>query len=105
MATVHVAGKLGRDAELRYTQRGDPFLTMSLAESRRPGDGDETEWWNVLVWGSPALLHAEALLKGMRVTVSGRLQVRMYEHEGTTRLERTVHAEEIGFSGKAKAEA
>lgn len=76
---VIIAGYLGRDPEMRYTQDGTPVTNFSVATSRkwtRP-DGtqmDETIWFRVSAWRRLAETCNEYLQKGRAVLVEGRLQ-------------------------------
>lgn len=76
---IIIAGYLGRDPEMRYTQDGTPVTNFSVAASRkysRP-DGtkvDETTWFRVSAWRQLAELCNEYLQKGRPVLVEGRLQ-------------------------------
>jgi len=76
---IIIAGYLGRDPEMRYTQDGTPVTNFSVAASRkynRP-DGtkvDETVWFRVTAWRQLAELCNEYLQKGRPVLVEGRLQ-------------------------------
>ncbi len=76
---IIIAGYLGRDPEMRYTQDGTPVTNFSVAASRkynRP-DGtkvDETVWFRVTAWRQLGELCNEYLQKGRPVLVEGRLQ-------------------------------
>jgi single-strand DNA-binding protein len=81
---VMVIGHLGRDPEMRYTPSGRPVTTFSVATSRswHSADGErheETEWFNVVAWGSLAEICNQHLRKGHQVYVEGRLQTRRWE--------------------------
>ena len=110
MAIVTFYGNLGQDPELRYTQAGQPYLRLSVAENKgKPGEGrqerEEPTWWSVLLWGSMAQLYANVLTKGMRVTVQGRVEISTYERkDGGVGIDRTVHVDAIGFSTKRARE-
>ena len=110
MAIVTFYGNLGQDPELRYTQGGQAYLRLSVAENKgKPSEGrrerEEPTWWSVVLWGSMAQLYANVLRKGMRVAVQGRLEVSLYERkDGGTGIDRTVHADAIGFSTKRNRE-
>lgn len=65
--------RLGRDAEIRYTQGGDPVASLSLAFSygRKGEDGRRpTQWVDGSLWGKRAEALAPYLLKGGLVVVS-----------------------------------
>jgi single-strand DNA-binding protein len=79
-----IIGHLGRDPEMRYTPSGRPVTTFSVATSRswHSADGErheETEWFNVVAWGSLAEICNQHLRKGQQVYVEGRLQTRRWE--------------------------
>ena len=81
---VMIIGRLGRDPEMRYTPSGRPVTTFSVATSRswNTSDGErrsETEWFNVVAWGSLAEICNQYLVKGQQVYIEGRLQTRNWE--------------------------
>ncbi|HLE52623.1 MAG: single-stranded DNA-binding protein [Chloroflexi bacterium RBG_19FT_COMBO_50_10] len=81
---VMIIGRLGRDPEMRYTPSGKPVTTYSVATSRswNSSDGErhtETEWFNVVAWGSLAEICKQHLIKGQQVYIEGRLQTRYWE--------------------------
>ena len=81
---VMLIGRLGRDPEMRYTPSGRPVTTFSLATSRtwNTSEGErrtETEWFNIVAWGSLAEICKQYLNKGQQVYVEGRLQTRHWE--------------------------
>ncbi|OGO35147.1 MAG: single-stranded DNA-binding protein [Chloroflexi bacterium RBG_16_54_18] len=81
---VMLIGRLGRDPEMRYTPSGRPVTTFSMATSRtwNTSEGErrtETEWFNIVAWGSLAEICKQFLNKGQQVYVEGRLQTRHWE--------------------------
>jgi single-strand DNA-binding protein len=98
---VMIIGNLGRDPEMRYTPSGRPVTSFSVASSRNwtTADGDrrsETEWFNVVAWGSLAEICNQYLKKGLQVYVEGRLQTRRWEdEEGNKRSSVEVVAREM----------
>jgi single-strand DNA-binding protein len=81
---VVLMGNLGHDPELRFTQRGTPVATFSLATSEgytnQNGErGERTDWHRIVVWGKPAEACKEYLHKGRLVHVEGSLRTRSYE--------------------------
>ncbi|RLC99198.1 MAG: single-stranded DNA-binding protein [Chloroflexi bacterium] len=79
-----IIGYLGRDPEMRYTPSGRPVTSFSVATSRSwvAANGErreETEWFNVVAWGSLAEICKQHLYKGQQVYVEGRLQTRGWE--------------------------
>jgi single-strand DNA-binding protein len=85
-----IIGHLGRNPEMRYTPSGRPVTTFSVATSRswNTADGgrrNETEWFNVVAWGSLAEICKQYLTKGQQVYVEGRLQTRRWEDDDGNR--------------------
>lgn len=59
--------RLGRDAELRYTQSGDAVCELALAINygRKEADGNRpTQWLSASLWGKRAESLAQHLQKG-----------------------------------------
>ena len=67
-------GHLGNTPDTRYTAKGDPVTSFSVATSRRYGETDETTWFRVSVWGKQAESCNQYLHKGSKVLVEGRLR-------------------------------
>jgi single-strand DNA-binding protein len=83
---VLLIGNLGCDPEMRYTPSGRPVTSFSLSTPRSwtSADGErreETEWFNVVAWGSLAEICKQHLNKGQQVYIEGRLQTRGWEDE------------------------
>jgi len=81
---VMIIGHLGRDPEMRYTPTGRPVTTFIVATNRswNKSNGErhsETEWFNVVAWGSLAEICKQYLTKSQQVYVEGRLQTRHWE--------------------------
>lgn len=81
---VQIIGHLGKDPEMRYTPAGKPVTTFTVAVSRSwiSADGErhnETEWFNVVVWGNLAEICKQHLSKGQQVYIEGRLQSRRWD--------------------------
>ncbi len=83
---VMIIGYLGRDPEMRFTPSGRPVTSFSVATSRTwtSAEGErreETEWFNVVAWGTLAEICKTHLSKNQQVYVEGRLQTRGWEDE------------------------
>ena len=103
-----IIGHLGRDPEMRYTPSGRPVTTFSVATSRswHSADGErheETEWFNVVAWGSLAEICNQHLRKGQQVYVEGRLQTRRWEDsEGNKHYTTELVAKEMIMLGQKR---
>ncbi len=102
---VMVIGHLGRDPEMRFTPSGRPVTSFSMATSRswKTSDGErrsETEWFNIVAWGSLAEICNQYLKKGKQVYIEGRLQNRRWEDdEGNKRSTTEIVAREMIMLG------
>ncbi len=81
---VMIIGRLGRDPDLRYTPSGQAVATFPVATTRywNTAAGErrsETEWFNVVAWGSLAEICKQFLTKGEQVYIEGRLKTRRWE--------------------------
>lgn len=104
-----IAGRLGQDPEMRYTQDGTPVTNMSVATNRKwtSQDGSrnkETVWFRVSVWGPQAEACNEYLQTGSTVLVEGRLRPNEYgnpriwtNQEGEPRANFEVRAMSVQF--------
>jgi len=98
-----LVGRLGADAETRFTQNGTPVSRVSLAMNRQWTDSDkqvheETDWMSIVIWNKENL--ATYLTKGTKLYVEGRLQTRSYDDkEGVKRYVTEVVAENLVLLG------
>ena len=105
---VMIIGRLGRDPEMRYTPSGRPVTTFSVATTRswNSSAGErhtETEWFNVVAWGSLAEICKQHLVKSQQVYIEGRLQTRSWEdNTGTKRSSTEIVANEMILLGDRK---
>lgn len=102
---VMIIGHLGRDPEMRYTPSGRPVTTFNVATTRtwNSSDGErhtETEWFNVVAWGSLAEICKQHLVKNQQVYIEGRLQTRKWEdNSGNKRSSTEIVANEMIIIG------
>lgn len=94
MNKVILAGRLGRDPEMRSTSTGDQVASFSLAT----GTKEYTQWHNVVAFKKKAELVGRFLKKGSQVIVDGELQTRKWQaKDGTDRYTTEVIVREIHF--------
>ena len=97
-------GRLTRDPEVRYTQSGTAVCTFTLAVDRRfarkdANDGQPTaDFIPIVVWSKLAEVCGNNLVKGRRISVEGRIQVRSYDaQDGSKRYVTEIVANEVEF--------
>lgn len=107
---ILLIGNAGRDAELRYTANGRAVAGFSMAVNRNYQVNnewrEETEWFNVSVWGQQAESVATRVRRGAKVFVEGRLSTREYTNQaGVTRTSLDVNAYRvINLTGREEGE-
>ncbi|HCX64006.1 MAG TPA: single-stranded DNA-binding protein [Eubacteriaceae bacterium] len=107
MNKVVLVGRLTKDLELRYTQKGTAVASSTLAINRRfknQNGENEADFINIVVWGPQGENAAKYVGKGSQVGISGRIQTRNYEaKDGTRRYITEVVAEEVEFLDSRKS--
>jgi single-strand DNA-binding protein len=105
---VTLLGRLGADAEVRFTTGGASVATLNLATERRWKDQksgewkSETDWHRVTAWRVENV--ASYLAKGKSVLIEGRLQTRSYEKDGEKRFVTEVVADNVILLGSNDSE-
>lgn len=102
--SVLVAGRLTRDPEQRFTQKGQGVTTFDIASNRRYKDAASGEWKDntvfvpVSVWGPMSDRCKEKLRKGSPVLVEGNLVSSEYtDKSGQKRKVLKVNARRVQF--------
>ncbi|MBM7704015.1 single-stranded DNA-binding protein [Metabacillus iocasae] len=84
-----LVGRLTKNPELRYTNEGTPFATITLAVSRhyRNQEGEvEADFVNVTLWRKTAENTVSYCKKGAVVGVTGKVQSRSFENQQQQRV-------------------
>lgn len=98
MNSITIAGVLGKDAEIRHMNNGDPVASFSVADSMGRDKG--TIWWRCQLYGKRAESLAPYLLKGAHVTVSGSVSERSYtDKSGQERTAQEVRVQDVALQG------
>ena len=97
-------GRLTKDPEVKYTQSGTAVCTFTLAVDRRfahkdANDGQPTaDFIPIVAWRKLAEIIGNNLVKGRRISVEGRIQVRSYDaQDGSKRYATEIVADEVEF--------
>lgn len=101
-------GRIGRDAEVRYTQAGDAVCSIPVAVDygRKGQDGKKpTQWFEVTLWGKQAEGLAEYLTKGKQVFFTGTdVHIETFpKSDGTEGVKLVCRCSEIKFASDGQA--
>lgn len=79
MNVLNCIGRVGRDAEMRYTQNGDPICQWSVAIDIGYGDNRKTTWLNCSLFGKRGESLVNYIRKGDQIGVTGAIFLNEYE--------------------------
>ena len=100
---VIITGNLTRDASLNALPSGTPVCEFGVAVNERRKNRQTDEWEDVPVFvdcnmfGTRAEKIAQYLVKGLKVTVEGKLRYSSWEKDGQKRSKLDVVADDIEF--------
>ena len=77
MNKVIMIGRATGKPTLRTTQSGKSVATFSIAVTRRY-DREQTDFFNVVAWGTLGEISTKYIEKGQQIAVSGELQIRTW---------------------------
>jgi len=110
-AKVILVGKVGKDAEMRYTPSGQAVTSFSVAVNefftKDGAQQKKTTWFRVSCWGKLAENCNQYVKKGMEVLVEGRLtpddqgNPRVFESNGNHKASFEVNASTVQFGARA----
>lgn len=83
---VILIGNIGRDPDLRQTEKGSAISTFSLATNttwvdREGVRAERTEWHNIVAWNRLAEICNQIIRKGDQIYIEGRLRTRSWTDE------------------------
>jgi len=84
-----ITGNATRDPELRYTPTGSAVCSFGVATNHSIKRGDQWEnvptFHNIIVWGKQADYISNTVKKGMKVSLTGRINNRQYDAKDGTK--------------------
>ena len=73
MLNITAVGRLGKDPELRTTQKGQEITSFSLSVSVFAKGEQQTVWLKCSIWGKRGETLRNYCSKGQQITISGKL--------------------------------
>jgi len=106
--SVTLIGHLGRDPEVKtFANKKKASFSIATTDTYKNQKGDkvqDTQWHNIVMWGSLAGIAEKYLKKGQEVVVEGKLVHRMYEGTGGEKKYFTeVNVNDLVMVGKKSA--
>lgn len=99
-------GNLARDPEIRYTAAGKAVASFSIAVNEGYGENQKATFIPIVAFDKLAEICGNNLIKGRKILVEGRMQVRNYEgKDGIKRYVTEVIAQNIEFMDSKKSES
>lgn len=107
MNRIVLVGRLTKDPEMKVLEDNNKVLTrIMLAVDRpykTPAGEKQVDFIPVVLWGKKAEIVSEYLVKGSIISVTGRLQTKVYENaEGQKKFISEVIADEFQFMSSKK---
>lgn len=84
--TSIIVGRLTKDIELKQTPTGKTVANFTVAVDKpynKDNDHPEANWIDCVAWDKTAEFLAKYFKKGSKVGITGSLQTRTYEKDGT----------------------
>ncbi len=106
--SVRLIGNLGMNPEVKEIGKDKKVAKFSLAtkEVYKNEDGEkvsETQWHNLIAWGSQAKIAEKYLKKGNEIAIEGKLTSRNYtDKDGVKRYVTEIVVNEILMIGSKK---
>lgn len=100
MNVITLAGRAGRDPEVRYFETGTMVANFSLAVNGLGRDA-ETEWFNLEIWGKTAQIAADYVRKGKQIAVTGSIKTEKWidRTSGQEREKKVVKVDRLELLG------
>lgn len=105
-----ITGNVTRDPELRYTPSGTAVCSFGVATNHSIKKDDQwtdvPTFHNIVVWGKQAEYISGVIKKGMRISLTGRIDNRQYDaKDGTKRYISEIIADTVvPFTNRASTE-
>lgn len=101
MHIIHINGNVGRDGELKTTQKGTAVLSFPLASK----DRGDTTWFDCAIFGERANKLAPHITKGTGLSICGVPGLRVFKKkDGEPGGAIQVNVDKLDFTGGGQAQ-
>ena len=95
--------RIGKDAELKQSQSGKPFLNLSVVYDIGFGENKQSQWMSLVMFGAQAEKLAQHLTKGKQIVIrADELRTEVYQEKAY--LKGTLLSVEFVSSGKQESQ-
>lgn len=88
-------GNLTRDTELKFLSNGTAILSGTIANNRKYGDQESTNYIDFKIWGKTAEAVNQYLLKGKKVCLAGEMRQENWEKDGQKHSKLVLNAQTV----------
>jgi single-strand DNA-binding protein len=104
MLYVELIGRLGADAELKTSAKGNQFVSMRVASNDFFNGENVTTWVNVMWSGERAVKMQEHMKKGSAVSIHGTLRTSIFTNKnGEQSISTDLFADRVDFVNLGKS--
>lgn len=104
MLYVELIGRLGADAELKTSAKGNQFVSMRVASNDFFNGENVTTWVNVMWSGERAVKMQEHMKKGSAVSVHGTLRTSLFTNKNSEQsISTDLFADRVDFVNLGKS--
>jgi single-strand DNA-binding protein len=101
--SVQLIGNLGKDPEVKvFGDKKKASFSIATTETYKNAKGEkvkDTQWHNIVIWGSLAGVAEKYLKKGQEVCVEGKLVHRDYESNGVKKYVTEINVNDLVMFG------
>ena len=105
--SVQLIGRLGKDPEVKtFGDKKKASFSIATTDSYKNKNGEkveDTQWHNIVIWGSLASVAEKYLKKGQEICVEGKLVHRDYESDGMKKYITEINVNDLVMLGGKQA--
>jgi len=106
MNSFSAVGRIGSDADVRYTQGGTAITAWPIAVDDGFGDKKVTTWIDCAMWGERGTKVADHIRKGDQLFVKGSIRLETYTtKDGVEKSKVAMRIEDLQFVGPKRDQA
>jgi len=104
MNNASFIGRIGRDAETRFTANSNAVTGWPVAVDIGWGENKSVLWLDCSMWGERGEKVAQHIRKGDRIGVCGEISLEVYESKGETRSKVKLNVRDVTLLGNKQDE-